>query len=82
MTRRRPRQHPLEGQQVPLRIKTAPRWLREYLTKHGPSKVNTVLKYGVLRGFTVPEIHKAAAQLNIEAYHGSDGQNVDYWRLR
>ena len=70
------------GQQISLQALTATGWLHQYIEKHGPSvKIATVEKYATLRGFTLAEIHRAAATLAIECY-GEPGETAKYWRLR
>ena len=81
MSRRNPRRTTRRGRETPLRFLSAPAWLQQYLERHGPTKVNAVLKFGTLQGFTVAELHRAAAKLNIEVAPGGPGENCQYWRL-
>ena len=62
-----------------LQIQSAPvPWLRHYLERCGPSKIETVLAAGTLSGFGSAELFKAAAALAVESY-GQPGDKS--WRL-
>jgi hypothetical protein len=80
--RHHPRKTTGKGRAIPLRILGAPGWLRHYLERHGQTKLDTVEKHAVLQGFTVAELHRAAATLAVEEVPGGPGETCKYWRIK
>ena len=82
MTRKNTRKTLGRGREIPLHFLSPQAWLQQYISKHGPSvKIETVLKYGCIAGFSAAELHRAAATLAVICY-GEPGESARYWRLR